>query len=425
MGAREGDIEWLPASFPIHVKEATTLKDLAAVIALPFRQKHLWFVEQLADRVQRPWSEGHIRLDVNRAKLLEDSFNQLISLHPSEMRRWMRVQFVEEAGVDAGGLEREWFVLVLQALTDPALGLFFQQHGAYSINPTAVAAIGDRELALQYYYFAGRVLGKAVLEHQTLPLALSLPLLKHILGTPLTFSDLELLDPDLYRSLAYIHRCSPEEVEALHLDFTVTFEAVGRQEVRELKPGGKDVALTAQNRREYLVLMMRYQLLDGVKHQVWHLLRGFYEVVPKSLLSVFDYQELQLLMSGMPVIDVQDWKRHTEYLGRYQRLGERHRVIRWFWEVVEHRLNEESRVRLLQFITGGCSVPAQGFKALQSNDGNFRRFNIQSVSTQDCVFPRAHTCFNKLDLPLYNSLEELEGYLTLVINIEITGFTID
>ncbi|EWM26036.1 hect e3 ubiquitin [Nannochloropsis gaditana] len=130
-------------------------------------------------------------------------------------------------------------------------------------------------------------------------------------------------------------------------------------------------------------------------------------------------------MSGMPVIDVQDWKRHTEYLGRYQRLGERHRVIRWFWEVVEHRLNEESRVRLLQFITGGCSVPAQGFKALQSNDGNFRRFNIQSVSTQDCVFPRAHTCFNKLDLPLYNSLEELEGYLTLVINIEITGFTID
>ncbi|EWM26034.1 hect e3 ubiquitin [Nannochloropsis gaditana] len=72
---------------------------------------------------------------------------------------------------------------------------------------------------------------QAVLEHQTLPLALSLPLLKHILGTPLTFSDLELLDPDLYRSLAYIQRCSPEEVEALHLDFTVTFEAVGRQEV--------------------------------------------------------------------------------------------------------------------------------------------------------------------------------------------------
>lgn len=35
---------------------------------------------------------------------------------------------------------------------------------------------------------------------------------------------------------------------------------------------------------------------------------------------------------------------------------------RWFWEVVEDRLDEESRARLLQFTTGGCNVPAQGFK---------------------------------------------------------------
>jgi hypothetical protein len=40
-------------------------------------------------------------------------------------------------------------------------------------------------------------------------------------------------------------------------------------------------------------------------------------------------------------------------------------------------------------------VPAQGFKALQSNDGHFRRFNIQSVRRQDLLYPRAHTCFNK------------------------------
>jgi len=33
---------------------------------------------------------------------------------------------------------------------------------------------------------------------------------------------------------------------------------------------------------------------------MWQLLRGVYEVVPKDLLSVFDYQELQLLMSGLP-----------------------------------------------------------------------------------------------------------------------------
>ena len=39
-----------------------------------------------------------------------------------------------------------------------------------------------------------------------------------------------------------------------------------------------------------------------------------------------------------------------------------HLPFRWFWEVVEDRLDEESRARLLQFTTGGCNVPAQGFK---------------------------------------------------------------
>jgi hypothetical protein len=94
-------------------------------------------------------------------------------------------------------------------------------------------------------------------------------------------------------------------------------------------------------------------------------------------------------------IDVADWRRHTEYLGEYARLGERHRVIRWFWEAVTHTLDEAQRARLLQFTTGGGSVPAQGFKGLQSNDGHFRRFNVQSVRRQDSSFPRAHTCFNK------------------------------
>ena len=71
-----------------------------------------------------------------------------------------------------------------------------------------------------------------------------------------------------------------------------------------------------------------------------------------------------------------------------------------------------------------CTTPTVN-QALQSNDGNFRRFNIQSVRRQDCAYPRAHTCFNKLDLPVYESKEELQAYLLLVIQTEITGFSID
>jgi len=77
---------------------------------------------------------------------------------------------------------------------------------------------------------------------------------------------------------------------------------------------------------------MRYRLLDRVKEQVKALLIGFYDVVPEALLSVFDFQELELLLCGLPEIDIEDWKRNTEYTGDYERKGASHKVVKWFWE---------------------------------------------------------------------------------------------
>ncbi|CAN0030870.1 unnamed protein product, partial [Choristocarpus tenellus] len=61
----------------------------------------------------------------------------------------------------------------------------------------------------------------------------------------------------------------------------------------------------------------------------------------------------------------------------------------------------------------------------QSNDGNFRAFSMQSIRKRESAFPRAHTCFNKLDLPVYSTKKELEECVTLCICFEQTGFTID
>jgi len=57
------------------------------------------------------------------------------------------------------------------------------------------------------------------------------------------------------------------------------------------------------------------------------------------------------------------------------------------------------------------------------SDGNFRLFTIAGVDKRDFLYPRSHTCFNRLDLPLYSTKEELHGFLTLVIHMEITGFS--
>jgi hypothetical protein len=127
-----------------------------------------------------------------------------------------------------------------------------------------------------------------------------------------------------------------------------------------------NIAVTDENKMEYLNHRFKFRMLDSISPQLWQLLCGLYEVVPREVLSVFDYQELELLISGVPEIDFEDWKRHSRYVGLYKKLGPAHPVVIWFWEVV-YDFSHEERARLLQFTTGTTRLPAQGFKALEAN----------------------------------------------------------
>ena len=170
--------------------------------------------------------------------------------------------------------------------------------------------------------------------------------------------------------------------------------------------------------------MWRHHMLEAVSPLLWHFLKGVYNVVPPDMLAVFDSEELELLLCGVPNIDVEDWARHCEYAGEYRRSGGSHRVIKWFWEVAA-ALSPADRGKLLQFSTGSPRVPAQGFKALQRNDGRYQRFCIQSVPRNELRYPRSHTCFNRIDLPVYASKNELESAIRLVLIGDMEGFSVD
>jgi E3 ubiquitin ligase SMURF1/2/E3 ubiquitin-protein ligase HUWE1 len=291
------------------------------------------------------------------------------------------------------GLSREWYSLVIKALFDPELGLFTtstggsESLGGYHINPLSGTILANH---LNYFQFAGRMIGKSILEQQSIPASLSLPIRKQILGLPVSLSDLEFVDVELYKSLLWLKTCSVNEVEYLDLDFTVSYEGgkhtmnieSGQQASRmiqlDLIPDGATKTVTAENRNEYLMLMLKHRIFDSVAPQLTAFLHGINEVIPLIMLQVFDYQELDLLICGVPNISVDDWKEYTEYLGVYRQHGSKHKVIKWFWECVSEFDNEE-RARLLQFVTGCSRLPALGFRALQASDGYYRVFNIQSI----------------------------------------------
>jgi len=205
------------------------------------------------------------------------------------------------------------------------------------------------------------------------------------------------------------------------MDFTITEEVYGASQVVELVEDGGNVDVTNDNVKDYVQELVRYYMLTRIKEQLAAFLKGFYEVIPQPLLSIFDHREIELVLCGMPEIDKADWRKHTEYAGAYESKKDNHKIIKWFWEMV-NQLDDSDAARLLQFSTGTSRVPIQGFKLLQGRDGDVRKFTITSVKLKDSVFPKAHTCFNRIELPLYESKEQLKHYVTDAIHMETTGF---
>ncbi|CAN0398052.1 unnamed protein product, partial [Ectocarpus fasciculatus] len=188
------------------------------------------------------------------------------------------------------------------------------------------------------------------------------------------------------------------------LDFTVTEDRLGSMEVVDLKEGGAEIDVTNDNIGEYVELVLKHRLLMRMRDQLTAFLVGFYDVIPEALLSVFDFQELELLMCGLPHIDLADWQRNTDYTGDFERKAGNHKV------------------RLNFAVVAGITVHLRK----SGNDGNIRRFTINGLPDLDSgLFPKSHTCFNRIDLPMYSNKKELEEYLTMAINMECTGFGIE
>jgi len=266
-------------------------------------------------------------------------------------------------------------------------------------------------------------MGKALFEQQLVSGYMVPHFYKHLLGWPVTFEDLQLVDESICRSLKRIMEYA-DNAEHLCLNFTVCENVLGQIKEVPLVKNGENIDVTASNLPEYIECRVKYHLLERVKPQLTELLLGFFDVIDEALLTVFDFQELELLMCGLPEINTVDWQENTEYTGEFESLGSSHPVCKWFWEMVEEH-DQEYRARLLQFATGTSGVPSGGFAALQGPDRNVRKFSLNGVAKGNEHFPNGRTCFNRIDLPVYTEKKNLKKNLTVALEMAASGFGIE
>ncbi|KAM9164873.1 NEDD4-like E3 ubiquitin-protein ligase WWP1 isoform 3-T4 [Pangshura tecta] len=355
---------------------------------------------------------SHVKINVSRQTLFEDSFQQIMALKPYDLRRRLYVIFRGEEGLDYGGLAREWFFLLSHEVLNPMYCLFeYAGKSNYCLQINPASTINPDHLS--YFCFIGRFIAMALFHGKFIDTGFSLPFYKRMLSKKLTIKDLESIDTEFYNSLIWIRDNNIEECN-LEMYFCVDMELLGKVTSHELKSGGSNILVTEDNKEEYIGLMAEWRFSRGVREQTKAFLDGFNEVVPLQWLQYFDEKELEVMLCGMQEVDLADWQRNTVYR-HYTRTSKQ---IVWFWQFVKDTDNEV-RMRLLQFVTGTCRLPLGGFAELMGSNGP-QKFCIEKVGKETWL-PRSHTCFNRLDLPPYKSYEQLKEKLLFAIE-ETEGF---
>ncbi|KII61518.1 NEDD4-like E3 ubiquitin-protein ligase WWP2 [Thelohanellus kitauei] len=357
---------------------------------------------------------GNFRVVVSRDNMFEESVSQIMGFTPMKLHSRMSIVISGEEGLDYGGISREWFSKVSRDMQNPMYCLFKYSSDnrdyLLQINPTSSVNANH----LHYFRFVGRFLGLALFHRCYIDSCFDLIFFKQLLGRTTSIMDLKNRDEEMYNSLVWILE-NPLDELGMDLYFSTEYDEFGKLKEVELMPGGKNTKVTEENKKDYVNLMVEFLLTHNTSQQLQEILTAFYEMIPAPWLAFIDEKELELLLCGIQTYDIDDWKANTVYKRGYSTSSEQ---IVWFWKVVEEMTPEE-RAKLIQFTTGTSHVPVTGFADLVGSHGT-QLFNIEKWG-QASHLPRAHTCFNRLDLPPYNSYDELKTKLLTAIN-ETSGF---
>ncbi|KAF9109506.1 hypothetical protein BGX27_007547 [Mortierella sp. AM989] len=358
----------------------------------------------------QPHATGQAR--IRRGYVFEDGYEQLYNLG-SRLKGRIAISFIDqygiqEAGIDGGGVFKEFLTCLVRQAFDTNYGLFMNTSDQLLYpNPHSYA---KETTQLKHYVFLGRILGKALYEGILIDAAFAGFFLAKCLGQVNYLDDLPSLDPDLYRGLMNLKNYDGD-VEDMSLDFTVSDEESGQNISRNLVPNGSNIQVTRQNRIRYIYLMAHYRLNTQIDPQCRAFFHGLSDLIDPKWLWMFNQQELQIMLGGaQTAINLKDLEENVVY----SNFKPTDPTIEYFWSVVQE-MNEEDRRLLVKFITSCARPPLLGFKELNP------KLCIRNAGQEEDRLPTSSTCMNLLKLPAFTSRQRLKEKLLYAIHSE-AGF---
>jgi len=355
---------------------------------------------------------------------LRSMFGQLFTcLRKTSFKRYRKaarsnqlwnVDFLGEGSIDVGGPYREAITLACADLMSDATPLFLPSPNRvnsvglnrekFIVNPAATSP-----LALQMYTFVGALFGIALRTSYTLSLDLPSVVWKHVLAEPVDRSDLEAVDHLCLQALEVIRGTSREEFSEMSDETFTTMLSDGTRV--ELVEGGASTPVTFANKDEFVARVIRARLYE-CETQARAMRKGFNDVVPLGMLSMFSWREVERLVCGSPEVDVDALKRHTTYNGNLTATSP---VVCMLFKALKSFTNEERQL-FLRFVWGRNRLPSHDSEWQQHFVINtLRSSNTTDPTASDQLLPVAHTCFFTIDLPDYSSYDILRSKLLFAI----------
>uniref|UniRef100_A0ABI7ZB30 HECT domain-containing protein n=1 Tax=Felis catus TaxID=9685 RepID=A0ABI7ZB30_FELCA len=346
-------------------------------------------------------------LHVRRNNLVGDALREL-SIHSDiDLKKPLKVIFDGEEAVDAGGVTKEFFLLLLKELLNPIYGMFtyYQDSNLLWFSDTCF-------VEHNWFHLIGITCGLAIYNSTVVDLHFPLALYKKLLNVKPGLEDLKELSPTEGRSLQELLDYPGEDIEETFcLNFTICRESYGVIEQKKLIPGGDKVTVRKENRQEFVDAYVNYVFQISVHEWYTAFSSGFLKVCGGKVLELFQPSELRAMMVGNSNYNWEELEETAIYKGDYSAT---HPTVKLFWETF-HEFPLEKKKKFLLFLTGSDRIPIYGMASLQ--------IVIQSTASGEEYLPVAHTCYNLLDLPKYSSKEILSARLTQALD-NYEGFSL-
>ncbi|CAO3628009.1 unnamed protein product [Mucor hiemalis] len=248
-----------------------------------FQMRH-----ELQDAFFRALFQGvnspYLVLEIRRDHIISDTLLQLEEKSIHDLKKQLRVQFLGEEGVDEGGVQKEFFQLIVREIFDPKYGMFTFNEESRLCWFTPNQVLDD--INIREYKLVGLLLGLAVYNSVILDLHFPLALYKKLMDVPIGLSDLRQLDPSLGKGLERLLAFDGDTESEYDRFFQVDIQSFGHVFTCDLKQNGANTQLTNENRSEFVDLYTHFVLSKSVEKQFDAFREGFQLVCQDSAIKV-------------------------------------------------------------------------------------------------------------------------------------------